>query len=108
MQPTIRTGSYVGDAAAQNIELGFVPDYVLVWNETDGDTKWEWFSGMTDTHALQSINNGTTQFSRITADGISAYPGTEGGDAAGFSVGTALSENTKTFRYMATRNAAGG
>jgi hypothetical protein len=40
---------------------------------------------------------------RITSNGVSAYEG-DNSNAPGFTVGTALSEDTKTFRYVATRN----
>lgn len=104
MQGQIVTGSYTGDTNAQNIQLGFTPDYVKVWNETDGDTYWEWFNGMTAGHALQATNHASTQFSKITSNGITAYAGTEAANSAGFTVGTALSESAKTFRYLAQAN----
>lgn len=99
----VKTGSFVGTAAAVNVELGFVPDYIRVWNETDGDEVYEWFKGMTNGHALKSGNSASTQFSKITANGISAYAGTVADKSAGVTFGTALSESGKTFRYAAFR-----
>lgn len=101
MASETKIGSYTGDGAAQNIKLGFVPDHVHIVNETDGDATFEWFSGMTDGHALQEVAAGTK--SRITANGVSAYEG-DNSNAPGFTIGTALSESGKTFRYVATRN----
>lgn len=109
MASETKIGSYTGTGAALNVSLGFIPDHVHIVNETDGDIAWEWFSGMTDGHALQSVNvvdSGTTGaagMSKITANGVSAYAG-DASNAPGFSVGTALSESAKTFRYVATRN----
>lgn len=101
MASETKIGSYTGDGAAQNVKLGFVPDHVHIVNETDGDATWEWFSGMTDGHALTS--NATGDNSKITANGVSAYEG-DNSNAPGFTIGTALSESGKTFRYVATRN----
>lgn len=96
-----KIGSYTGTGAALNVSLGFIPDHVHIVNETDGDATWEWFSGMTDGHALTSIATGDN--SKITSGGVSAYAGSASA-SPGFSVGTALSESGKTFRYVATRN----
>lgn len=99
----VKTGSYVGTAAAISVELGFVPDYIRVWNETDGDETYEWFKGMAAASALKSANNASTQFSKITSNGISAYAGTVADKSAGVTFGSALSESGKTFRYAAFR-----
>lgn len=99
----VKTGSYAGTGAAINIQLGWNPDYVRIWNETDGDETYEWFKGMTNGHALKSANNASTQFSKITSNGISAYDGVAGGAKKGFSIGSAVSESGKTFRWAAFR-----
>lgn len=101
MASETKIGSFVGTAAALSVSLGFVPDHIRIVNETDGDAAWEWFKGMTNGHALQS--NATGDNSKITANGISEYAG-NGSNPPGFTVGTALSESGKTFRYVATRN----
>lgn len=107
MANEIKTGSYAGTGAAVNVSLGFVPDYIRVVNETDGDIAWEWFRGMTDGHALQAANSDLTQLSKITSNGISAFAGAEAVSAVGFTAGSALSENGKTFRYVAMRSGEG-
>jgi hypothetical protein len=110
MAAEIKTGTYEGTAAAINISLGWVPDYVKVWNAEDGDVAWEWFNGMGAGDALSSANHDTAQHSLITANGIDAYepdtPNAQGYLTAtpGFTVGTALSESGKTFRYVAMRS----
>lgn len=99
--PNIKVGTTTGTGAALNIPLGFAPAYVKVWNITDGDIIHEWYTGMTDGHALQSGNHASTQFSRITSNGISAYAGSDASAAIGITLGTAISENGKTLGYMA-------
>ena len=108
MVPNIVTGSYTGNAAAQNISLGFVPDYIRVVNITDGTISWEWFSGMAAASAFQTANHDTAQQSVISSNGITAYEGSDAGDTKGFTVGTALSTDTKVFRYVAMRSGPGG
>lgn len=99
----ITTGTYTGTGSAVNVEFGFEPAYVRCFNETDGDIMWEWFSGMTNGHALQVTNHAATQVSKITSNGISAYAGAAGSAAKGITFGSALSESGKTFRYVAFR-----
>ncbi|SKB32392.1 hypothetical protein [Sphingopyxis flava] len=98
-----KAGSYTGTGAAITIELGWVPDFVIVWNATDGDARWEWFNGMGAADALAIANHDSTQLSLITSNGIDAFTGTAGDKSAGFTVGSALSESAKVFRYAAFR-----
>lgn len=105
MAETFRSGSYTGDGAAQNIELGWIPDVVEVDNITDGDEEWKSYLGvMTAAHALKIASDGTK--TRITSNGISQYAGssTPGSEKRkGFTIGTALSESGKTFGWRAFR-----
>lgn len=103
MASNLKVGSYTGTGAAINIELGFVPDYVRVWNATDGDASWEWFYGMGAGDVLATANHDTAQQSLVTSNGVDAYQPTDFSHKAGFTVGTALSESGKTFRYVAIR-----
>lgn len=111
MASEIKVGSYTGTGAAINIELGFVPDYVRIINTTDGDISWEWFNGMGAGDAFQTINvvdsgsSGAAGMSVITANGVDTYEPTDFESSKGFTIGTALSESGKTFRYVALRNA---
>lgn len=100
MSPT-KTGTYTGTGAALNISLGWTPDHVTIENVTDGDNRWEWSSDMSAGHALQTIADGTK--SRITANGVTAFAGTAAALPKGFTIGTALSEAGKVFRYTAHR-----
>lgn len=99
--PNVKVGTTTGTGAALNISTGFVPTYIKVWNITDGDIVFEWFTGMTDGHALQSANHASAQFSRITSNGFSAYAGADASAAVGFTIGTAISENAKSLGYYA-------
>lgn len=110
MSQAMKTGSYTGTGAAINIELGFVPDYVKVLNATDGDIMWEWWNGFGAGDALQQINvvdsgsSGANGMELITANGIDTYEPSDYSAKDGFTIGTALSESGKTFRYVAMRN----
>lgn len=111
MQPVIRTGLIESDGSAANVSLGFIPDYVKVVNETDGDIILEWWKGMTDGHAIQHTQiaddgtSGNNSFEKITSNGISEYAG-DTDNAKGFTVGTAIAEADKDLRYVAVRDGA--
>ena len=55
------------------------------------------------TRRSESANNASTQFSAITSNGISDFAGTVGALKKGFTIGSAISESGKTFRYAAFR-----
>lgn len=101
MKGQIKTGTYVGNGAAQNIQIGFVPDYVELVNQTDGNSVMIWHNGFAAGTAIGITGSGAaTQASNA----ITAYAGTAGGNSAGFTVGTAASVNGKTYYYVATAN----
>lgn len=95
-------GTVEGTGAAINIELGFIPSYVKVYNYDDGVTQMEWFNGMTNAHGLKSTSSA---HAKITSLGISAYAGTDGGYGKGFTIGadTDLNVDGETMYYMAVR-----
>lgn len=100
MSPT-KSGSYTGTAAALNISLGWTPDHIIIENATDGDARWEWFTGMANGSALATdVLGGKTL---IVANGITPFAGTAAALAKGFTIGSALSETGKVFRYTAHR-----
>jgi hypothetical protein len=101
MKPALSIGTYTGNAAAQNIELGYVPDYVEVWNVTDGTNFTVWFNGMAAASGLSTITTAGPVLD--TTNQISAYAG-DSSHKAGFTVGTDLSTNAKVYRYLAARN----
>lgn len=99
MTTSAKVGSYTGTGAAINLEFGFTPIYMKVWNDTDGDESWEYYSGMAAAAAEKIAADGA--HSKITSNGFTAYAGTAGDKKRGMTVGTALSESGKTFRYLA-------
>ncbi len=71
----VKAGSFTGTGDEYNLELGFIPAYIKLWNYTDGDIVQEWFYGMADGYALQTTNDASTQQSLETSNGISDFPG---------------------------------
>lgn len=110
MKGMIKRDYLVGNGAAQNIELGWIPDYVRVINVTDGDLITEGYlgggnqvvpfsGGGTTEVAVGDTITGATSGAKATILKVLEYSGTwAGGDAAGFFVvdvisGTFQSEN---------------
>lgn len=105
-------GYTVGNGAALNIELGFVPHKVSLWNLTDGDVVTHGFlqwvvpftSGGTFELAPGHKIIGATSGATAVIESVLLYSGTwAAGDAAGFfvlvegtKVGTFSSENVYT------------
>lgn len=92
----IKTGYTVGNGAAINIELGWIPNWVKVVNLTDGDLITEGFlgrkiipfssGGTTEITAGTRIKGATSEATAIVSE-VLLYSGTwAGGDAAGFFV----------------------
>lgn len=103
MATMIKVGTYTGSGAAQNISIGFIPDYVQVLNITAPAVD-EWFSGMT---AGTSVTTTGTAAVRAAPNGITAFAGTAGTAGQGFTVGTGLSTNASVYRYVAVQNGPG-
>lgn len=70
------------DGGAYNLDVGFVPDTVTVWNytkwETDGQkVKFYWHRGMTDGYALSELCEDTANNRAIeTSNGFTEYDST--------------------------------
>lgn len=97
MAGEIKISSYTGTGAALNIQCGFVPDFVQIFNATDGDIIGTWFFGMTDGTSLDIAAAAAPN----PDNGVSALNSATLG--FGFAVGTDFSETGKTFRYVALR-----
>jgi hypothetical protein len=67
-----------GSPAAASYDVGFVPRYIRVENETDRICN-EWFTGMTSGHALRSAAAGTRSLETSGGPTLS-------GDVVGFPV----------------------
>lgn len=100
MQGHVNIGSYTGTGAAQDIELGFAPEVVQIFNATDFNLIGVWFTGMSDGTAIDIA----AAVAPNTADGISAYAGVSGATGEGFTVGTDFSVSGKTYRFVALAN----
>lgn len=103
----IKIGTYTGTGAAINNSIGFKPDYVRVFNLTDGDEAFNYFAGVTA--GISNVKEAAALATQA-ANGISAYEGssTPGSEASpGFTAGTAASENGKLYGYIAMRSGPG-
>lgn len=105
----IKIGTVVGTGVAKNVELGFIPQMVHLYNATDGDIittaflSWivPFTSGGTSTLAAGATIRGVTSLATANVSEVLVMSGTfAGGDAAGFAVleegslnGTFQSEN---------------
>lgn len=111
----VQTGTVEGTGSAINIQLGWIPDYVKVYNYDDAGSlapTIEWWRGMTDGHGLKSlsvVDNATTgnaSQAKVTSNGISAYGGTEAGNREGFTIGadSDINASGETLFWVAYRN----
>ena len=89
IQPQQATGTYLGTGAAVNVNIGFRPSLVLIYNETDGDVCWFAIQGLADGKAIQI----DTAVSLLASNGLTLT-------AAGFTAGTSLSESGDTMRFI--------
>jgi hypothetical protein len=75
----------VGTGAAINVQVGFLPRYIKVYNFTSATFETcEWWEGMSAGYGLLGKNS---VFSQITTGGLSQYAGGEN-YAKGFTIGT--------------------
>lgn len=100
MKGQTKVGTFTGTGAAINVQIGFVPDFLFIFNVTDGDIAHVWFNGMTDGTSIDIA----AAVAPNADNGVSAYAGTRGGNGAGFTVGTDISESAKVYRYFAVAN----
>lgn len=88
-------------AAAANIEIGFVPSVVMIFNSTN-PSQHNWYKGMAAGYCEQQVTAGDKTI--VTSGGISEYAG-DATHAAGFTIGTDAVLNTAgdTLYYVAFR-----
>lgn len=101
MSAKMRFGSYTGTGASLNIEVGFIPDFLIVVNETDGDIMHFWFDGMA---AGASTDIGAAVIANPTGS-ISRFVGTPATVGQGFATGADASESAKVYRWAAFQSA---
>jgi len=81
----VSTGTYIqsSTAAAYDVNCGFTPKYVKVFNETSGD-QIEWNENMADAEGFKRITAGTG--SLVTSNGITPIAANDGTEM-GFTIG---------------------
>lgn len=115
MSNTTKTGNIAGTGAALKVNLGFVPDYVEVFNFSDAGSLWptmKWFKGMAAASALKGLKTvdsgatGNASQALVLVNGISTYSDSTG---AGFIIGADadINVNGETVAYHAARNLDG-
>lgn len=91
----MKFGTVEGTGAAINVQLGWVPDFVLCVNRDDAGTVYPvmiWFRQMTDGHALKFS---TSAHTFVTSNGISEYAGAASASLTG-TVAVTAGANTVT------------
>lgn len=98
----IAIGTVEGTGSAINIQCGFQPKAVLLFN-IDGLAKLEWTENMGAGKGLKTVTAGTVSF--IASNGITKYAGTAAGDKEGFTIGadTDVNVSAETIEYVAIR-----
>jgi len=84
------SSTYTGTGSTVSVTLGFKPQLVIVWNETDGDELFIHINGMAAGSAISidtEVAAESTNFVTLSS--------------TGFSVGSGMSESAKVFRYLA-------
>lgn len=97
MSARFRSGVYAGTGASLDIEVGFIPEFVILTNVTDGDIVTLWFDGMA---AASSIDIGAAAAGN-TAGSTDRFAGTAAAKGQGFSTGIDNSESAKVYRWAA-------
>ncbi len=97
MKGHMKTGTWTGTGSAITLELGFIPNALVAANVTDGDEVYVWFNGMTAATNIIITTAAATQGS----NGVMVNTGVASTTSAGLTLGTALSENAKVYRYIA-------
>ena len=64
--PFLKQGTYTGTTAALTVQVGFRPDWIKAWNQTDGDTFYWWSNKMTSTVVMLITTATASQSSTIT------------------------------------------
>lgn len=103
MSEQFKCGTQDGTGAAINIELGWLPDHVVVQNWEAADfARLEWYTGMA---AAAAIKTATSTKSLLTTLGISQYAGSTTAKK-GFTIGadTDVNVSGESITWLAWRN----
>lgn len=85
-----RVLSVAATGAAMNVQLGFTPNEVYIFNRTTG-ASIRWLGSMPAAAGIKTVTAGTQTY--ITANGVTAYAGSNGADSAGFTLGADANVN---------------
>ena len=98
----VATGTVEGTGATLNVQLGFKPKVVLLFN-IDGLAKLEWTEDMGAGKGLKIVTAGTVSF--ISTLGIAQYAGVAAGNKEGFTIGadTDVNASGETICWAAFR-----
>ena len=108
--PQLAAGFLRGTGAALNVELGWIPDFVLIFNLTGGDVVWAnalkqviaFTSGSTEIKAGDKLHGNTSDATAIVDQVIVDSGSWAGGDAAGWFV---LRPTTRNGNFSAAETA---
>lgn len=84
------SGAFVGSGAAANIECGFQPSKIVLYNLTDASV-FTWTKGMTAAHFIQQLTAGTTTV--VTSGGPVVFAGDDD-ESMGFTIPATAVFNT--------------
>ncbi len=90
--PSVVSGTYTGTTAAQTVTVGFQPNWLIIWNQTDGDDVNFWHSSSITTFINVAAAAATITGAVTTTD-------------HGFSLPTDsdINENAKVYVFIAGR-----
>lgn len=99
----IQVGLISGNASTITVRCGFVPDYVEIFDTTNRNVSFRWFSNMSNGTAIKMD---ASSMGSVTSEGITAVTGDDD-EAAGFEIGTTISVSAATLGYVAIRSGRG-
>lgn len=96
----MKTGTVTGTGSAINVETGFVPKAVFIYNETDPGV-FLWLDTMADAEMVKLTDAVALTFP--TSNGISTYAGSIATNAEGFTIGadTDMNAASDVIHYLA-------
>ena len=106
MSAKIRTGNYVGTGASLDIEVGFIPEAIILVNQTSGALAAIWFDGMPAGTSIDVAHVGTTSTIATNAAGSTTrYGGNIALKGHGFMTGADNSVNNARYYWLALAGA---
>lgn len=98
----VKSLTYTGNGAAQNIELGFIPGFAMILNLTDGTNFTMWSPALAAAAGISVVAAAGPVLD--TTNQVTAFNGSAT-QAPGITVGTDLSTAAKTYQIIAFRAA---